>query len=223
MKLLKFFDRGKKRLKQEVILRKALSERKIPLKNLKIEIDHLNGTNSINGVLTGIIYPDSFFRKAEKLIPRDKTLNFYFNGNMSGAGERKHMMAPFVELDKSIIINSDVGRINFLKDKFNKSYYKGLAMAKFGLCPHQKDWPGDRDNMWTYRFIECCMVKTIPVAFEEAPLGKNFTKDFKFYHTKDVLSGKISYSHEEASYNLDQARKRFSLTDDQVQAILKTI
>lgn len=221
--ILRLLNFGKKVLKQEALLEKALKEKGIPLKDLKIEIDHLNGKNKINGIETDVIFPESFFVSAEKLVPTDKKIDFYFNGNMSNTGSREDMLKPFMNRKNSLVINSNVGRINFFKHRFNKNYYEGLAQSKFGLCPHQSDWPGPIENIWTYRFIECCMVKSIPVVFDETPLGVNFTNGFHFQLSSEIINGECFYSSEKAESNFKLVKERFSLTDELVLKIKHTL
>jgi len=169
---------GKPALKQEELLRMALWEEGI--RKAKLEIDHINGINVVNGVELPIIYPASFFGKVSAL-NQSKKYDFYFNGYMPESGGRKELLAPFFD-KKSKIISSDVGRKPDSKTKFNLDYFQGLAQSKYGLCPHQKDFKGIKDTMWTYRFIECCMVKSIPVIFKETPLGSKFLEGFSYLY-----------------------------------------
>ena len=139
----------------------------------------------------GIKYPDSFYERAKQIIPDEKKIGFYFNGFMTPKGERKKMLAPFEKFKDSLIISSEDGRIQDSKDKFNESYFSDFAKSKFGLCPHQANWPGSKEHMWTYRFIESCIVGAIPVVFEETPLGEKFTKGFYVLKDSDFFSTKI--------------------------------
>jgi hypothetical protein len=217
--LTKLLNRGKRVLKQELLLRRALSESGVNHESVTIEIDHLNGVSWVNGIPVGVVYPRLFFETAAKLIPRTKELDFYFNGNMNEAGARREMLSPFASLPRTRLVNSNAGRLNFLKARFNRRYFRALAGAKFGLCPHQRDWPGDEQTRWTYRFIECCMVNTLPVVFDEAPLGEKFVAGFHFHMSQAALAGRVEYSDAAARANAALAGRVFTLSDDVIGAL----
>lgn len=215
--------------KQELLLRLALEEKNINPKNLEIKCDHILGINYVNGIELSIKYPDSFYFKAIKLIPKVKENNYYFNGNTSESGKREEMLLPFVNLKRSEIISSNDGRVQKNKDKFNIEYFKPFAQAKFGLCPHQADWQGNKDSMWTYRFIESCFVEAIPIVFIDAPLGKKFTKDIFYYTDKEILNKEIFsdlnnpvYDNNIAKRNRKLAKEYFCLSDNECESIKKT-
>ena len=202
-------------LKQEILLRLALKEKGFNLQKLKIKCDHDLGLNYVNEIKLEIKYPESFFNKASSLIPENKNVNFYFNGNMDESGEREQLLKPFQKLSKSVIISSNQGRVIAKKGKFNKEYFKDLASAKFGLCPHQSDWPGTKKYMWTYRFIESCFVCAIPVVFKSTPLGAVFINGFYFVWDNEVISDweKIYKDiSKHAENNRLLAKERFCLT-----------
>lgn len=203
---------GRNMLKQEAILRLALQEEGVNDKLLKIEIDHVNGYNYINGIQFPIIYPRSFFTKSLEL-EQGKDIDFYFNGNMSESGERKLMLKPFVSLS-SLIEESDFGRCSANKTVYNYDYFKGLASAKFGLCPHQKDFLGNADTMWTYRFIESCMCKAIPLVFIETPLGDKFVDGFYIVDNSSLNTVTEAFSMEKADENYDLCKRRHSFADN---------
>lgn len=199
---------GRNILKQEAILRLALREEGVSDRLLKIEIDHVNGYNYINNIQIPIIYPRSFFTKSEEL-EQEKHIDFYFNGNMSDSGERKLMLKPFLSLN-SLIQESNFGRLPSKKTVYNYDYFRGLSSSKFGLCPHQKDFLGHPDTMWTYRFIESCMCKAIPLVFVETPLGKNFTDGFFVVDNCSLESVDDKFSLDSVDKNYDLCKRRHS-------------
>ena len=213
---------GKPKFKQELLFRLALKEKGFNLRKLKISCNHILGKNYVNGVEFGIKYPDSFFHSAIELIPESKEYEFYFNGNMSESGERSKMLRPFMGRPHSVIIASDEGRIQNKKDKFNLSYFSEFAKSRFGLCPHQADWTGDKDAMWTYRFIESCFVEAIPVIFKEAPLGEKFTSGFHSLWDTEV-NDDIVYDAWKAVENKCLAKERFLLSDRDCSQIRDTL
>ncbi len=214
------------KLKQELLLRLALKERGFIPEKLKISIDHETGTNYVNGIKLGIKYPDSFYNLAIQLIPEDKFVSLYFNGNMSDSGSRKLMLEPFFDIKNAIVIESEDGRLQGKKDKFNNDYFQGLANAQFGLCPHQADWVGNEDSLWTYRFVECCFVEAIPILFRKAPLSEKFTKNFYLHWDDQILNAAgsvgISYDKFHARANREKAKELFCLTDEELKQIKKT-
>ena len=114
---------------------------------------------------------------------------------MTASGCRHAILEPYANVQGNRIIDSREGRDDRKKGSFNLEYYSGLRASRFGLCPHQTDWPGPRDTIWTYRFIECCIAGAIPIQFRKTPLGTSFTKGIKFFwddesHTHDDLSVK---------------------------------
>ncbi|SEJ50670.1 hypothetical protein SAMN05192553_104358 [Cyclobacterium xiamenense] len=211
--------------KQELLIKKALREKGFNIKKLKIRCDHNLGFNYINGIQIGVKYPDSFYEEAVKLIPESKAMNFYFNGKMNESGQRFLMLKPFTKFEKTCIIASEEGRVQNKKDQFNSKYFAELADAKFGFCPHQADWNGDKDFLWTYRFIECCFVETIPVLFKETPLSDKFVDGFNFVWNDELLNlDSISQCQApDPKTNRLLAKERFCLTDDECKRILETL
>lgn len=218
---------GKPVFKQELLLRQALIEKEIDINKLKINCDHINGVNYVNGIKLNIKYPESFLEKAKVLVPENKTINFYFNGNMDDSGQRSSLLKPFMDRKDSAVIRSNDGRIQDRKDQFNEFYYSGLAQAKFGLCPHQLNWPGDKNNLWTYRFIECCFTSTIPILFRMTPLGQEFVKDFKFFWDDFILVENLDLVEKSlirhTQHNVELAKQRFCLSDEEILRIKETI
>ena len=218
---------GKPRFKQELLIRKALIEKGFKLRKLKIICDHNLGINYVNGIKLGIKYPDSFYYEATKLIPVNKSLNYYFNGNTAESGKRSVLLKPFKNLKGSKIISSNEGRVQKNKNKFNYNYFQTFAEAKLGLCPHQADWEGDLDHMWTHRFIESCFVESIPILFQAAPLGEKFIHGFNYYWDYEVLNGSFNlndpnYDKEIAKSNRFLAERMFCLTEDECKLISAT-
>jgi hypothetical protein len=213
--------------KQELLLMKALKEKGLYPKDLTIRCDHDLGLNYVNDVKLGIKYPDSFFHKAVSLTTKNRNADFYFNGYINESGGRGELLEPFKKFTNSIIISSDEGRNQAKKDIFNENYFSQLSNAKFGLCPHQIDWPGSKKHMWTYRFIESCFVGAIPVLFMSTPLGDNFINGYYYVWDKDFTEDYTcainKYSHRKATVNQVLARKQFCLTDVEVAMIVSTL
>lgn len=207
---------GFPKLKQEALLVAALKDEGVYRADLEINVDHDLGINYINGIPLPIIYPKSHFNDAYLLLKNaKKSYDFYFNGNASQSGDRKRLLSPFEDANSKIIYSNE-GRKRVKKAKFNNDYYSGLASAHYGLCPHQLDWPGCRDNLWTYRFIECCMVGTVPVCFRETPLGESFVKDFFFVWDDWAIDKRKKIEPQDMKrieFNFEVAFRRFTLSE----------
>tara|TARA_R110002020_G_scaffold318950_4_gene534640 strand:+ start:684 stop:1379 length:696 start_codon:yes stop_codon:yes gene_type:complete len=224
-KIIRVF-RKKIPMKQELLLIKALEEEGFDCKKLKLRIDHNYGLNFVNGIEFGIKYPRSFYTNAQNVVKKKKKYSFYFNGYINDNGGRKKLLELFSRLPNSKIISSNDGRIPKNKDVFNKSYFNELADSQFGLCPHQLDWQGDLNALWTYRFIECCFVNTIPVLFKKTPLSEKFIKGFNFYWDDDILnnlnldSKKLTHM---SIHNKQLASEIFLFTEEELNSIRKSL
>jgi hypothetical protein len=216
--IIKIFDLNI--LKQEALLRMSLKEHGVSYKKCCIKIDHVNGKNYVNNVELDVVYPMKFMKRAKCIADKQaKTIKYYFNGNMADSGKRKDMLSCFANRNDSILISSNYGRQQLNKFKFNDEYFSGLASATFGLCPHQADWTGPKETMWTYRFIECCMTKTIPILFRDTPLGEKFTEGFFFLYN-DELDIDTSNLNGMADANYIECIKRFTISDAEINQIL---
>ena len=158
------------------------------------------------------------------MISRTKDYDFFFNGNTDESGNRQFLLDPFKKLPNSLIISSNDGRKLKNKSKFNEDYFIDFANSKFGLCPHQMDWNGSFENMWTYRFIESCFVGAIPILFKETPLGIKFIDKFHFEWDDDIMKKDFFfYDINMANKNLKLAKSKFCFTYDEIQSIKETI
>ena len=96
------------KLKQTIMLKKALTEEGLDPKKYKIEIDHDTGHSYVNDLKLPIIFPKSHFKFAEDCHTQDKKFMFYFNGNAGKGNTREKLMYKFLEQDNSkVIFNND--------------------------------------------------------------------------------------------------------------------
>ena len=177
--------------RQEALLRQALTEAGLPL---HYRVDHINGRSYLeDGREVGLIYPKSWFDRTAALPYVQKQIRFFFAGDMRSRGGRHGMIRRFVAgfpSQQLSITDSRWGKRPENKDVFDlDNYYFRLAQSEFGLCPHHLDWGGPRDTVWTYRFIDCVMVGTIPVLFEATPLADSFVEGFRYVWDDDGTYG----------------------------------
>lgn len=206
------------RLKQTIMLKKALLEEGLDPNSYEIVIDHDLGFSYVNGVKLPIIFPRSHFEYAKQCHTTNKQFMFYFNGNAGKGNTREQLMHTFLERNDSKIIFNNEGRVIENKGIPNNVYFNEMAQTHFSLCPHQPNWRGNPDALWTYRYIECLMLKTMPVQFKDTPLTKTFTEESLFRwndNSFDVLP-----TEKELDLNFKFAVKKFSLTKKVLKKII---
>ena len=197
------------RLKQTIMLKKALLEEGIDPDSCKIEIDHDLGYSYVNNVKVPIIFPRSHFEFAEKCHTNNKKFMFYFNGNAGKGNTREQLMHKFLDRNDSKIIFNNDGRVIENKGTPNSIYFKEMAETHFSLSPHQPNWRGDKEALWTYRYIEALMLKTMPVQFRETPLTKTFTEESIFRWDDDLFTNLPT--EKELDLNYKFCKHKFSL------------
>lgn len=189
---------------QQALLMRALDERGIAG---VVTVDHLNGTAAVDDRNVGLIYPDSFFERTAEMTAAPKPVEFFFCGHLKGPGRKLVSLERFRGPGSSIT-HSPWGRHRGNKGHFDPAYFRGLAAARFGLCPHHTTWPGDPARTWTYRFAECCMVGAVPVLFRETPLGPCFVEGFRYVWDD---ADEFAYSPDDARHNRTLAEQRWAL------------
>jgi hypothetical protein len=193
--------------RQEALLRLALRERGLAYDGL--EIDHKNGRSRVNGYSLGVVYPDSFFAAGAALMGGPKPMRFFFQGDPGQ--QREGLLEPWREPIGQVRW-SLFGRDKTRKDQWDRVYFGRLADAEFGLCPHHPEWLakgwGPAETMWTYRFIDCVLVGTIPVLFRATPLGPEFVEGFTVAWDDDAT---FVYDRAAAAENRVLAERRFRL------------
>ena len=135
---------------------------------------------------------------------------------MQPSGRRKEMLAIF-EGPESFIEASQYGRNRNTKYSFNEEYYTLIRSSYFSLCPHQADWTGPVESMWTYRFIESTFAKSLPIVFRLAPCSEVFMQGFQYYWDNEVHS--LENHEEKLAANRRLAEERFFFTPEEVKQI----
>lgn len=206
---------------QEQLLVTALEEENITPN--RIRIDHRAGISIINQLQLGIKYPKSFLDNIGKL-DHTKKYKYVFKGgfttnNKSVTVKRSDILKDYIDKKKCKIVETKAGLKRKDKTTFDKDYYQLIASGKFSLCPN---WAGDwwdHDNAWTYRLIETCLTKSIPILFKEAPVGKNFIKDIKFFWSdENHLLSDIEYENI-INYNYEKALQYWTLTYEEINIL----
>ncbi len=197
-------------LQQEALLHLAFAERALTFSTLRIE--HEAGVSIVDGRRLGIIYPDSFFTKSQELFELPKHAGYFFQGHISTLGRRRALFAAFRQRQKRKvdieIVETNYGRCAQNKGVWHASYFAKLARSQFGLCPHHQNYPNKGYALWTYRFIDCCLVGALPVLFRETPLCADFIKDFHVLWNDDATH---AYNRNCAAHNRRLAEERFKL------------
>jgi hypothetical protein len=174
-----------KKLMQYQLLELALEEAGIL--NAEIEVDHVKGLNRVNGLVLELKYPHSFIEHI-KTLSTEKLYNYGFKGTTTfGAASlnRNKILEKFNTPD-NIIVSTNVGIKRKNKKEFDRDYYQLLANSKYSLCPNWGGVHWDHEYAWTYRFIEAAFCKSIPIVFDETPLGSNNTKDILHFKTSNL-------------------------------------
>jgi hypothetical protein len=186
--------------------------------------DHMEGTTRTeDGRTFGIVYPDSFFARSAALMDTPKDRRFVFRGKMYPG--RAVILDEFrARWPEALIEATDAGRDADGKGEWDAEYWGQLARAEFGLCPHQPDFMHGRHKpspgkpqydfplatLWTYRFIECCMVGAIPVQFRATPLCEPFTEGIEFVWDD---AEEFVYDRAAALRNREVAEQRWRLPE----------
>lgn len=191
--------------RQDVLLRMALAERGIDAEVSCTKLDHWSGRAFVDGRRVGLVYPDSFFDAALPLMATPRGVRMFFIGTVDAT--RRNMLEPFRLHPDAVVIESNRGRSEH-KNRWDPSYYHAMSEAMFGLCPHHTDWPGPWEHLWTYRFIDCVLVGTIPVVFRATPLADWLVDGFRWVWEDRIPH---EYSREDAAHNRALAEERFRL------------
>jgi len=209
---------------QEQLLILSLQEQKIPYK--KIEINHRNGFGIVNNIKLEIKYPKSFLSNCDNL-DKNKIYQYGFQGgfttnNASVTIKRKDLLKPYIGRDDSFIKNTKVGLKRKDKTEFDFDYYQLIASCKFSLCPN---WAGawwNHEYAWTYRFIETCFSKSIPILFKDAPVGEKFRKDIFFFWEDDIHDISTAEYEQIVEENYKKSIRYWTINEKEKKEIIKS-
>lgn len=191
--------------RQRALLETALAERGRTGRIRLTKEDHGQGRAFVDGEEVGLIYPDSFFRRSRPLMDTPKTVTLFFSGYCNQG--RRQLLEPLRTYPGAIIEESNRGRTP-AAHAWDEQYYRALAAAEFGLCPHHPEWTGDWDTLWTYRFIDSVLVGAIPVLFRATPLCEAFVGGFVYAWDDDEA---FTYDPRAAAHNRALAEDRWRL------------
>jgi hypothetical protein len=212
----------KKPTMQEELLVTALKEEGIITVG-KFKLNHKYGFANIKGVKLGIKYPKQFLENCKKL-DQTKLYKYGFKGGFTTSNHsvtitRTEILESYMNNEDSCIIETTQGIKRSDKSEFDFEYYQLIANSKFSLCPN---WAGkwwDHEYSWTYRFIESCFAKSIPIVFKRAPISKNFYRDIKFFW--DDESHKVSDAQYEdiVNFNYETSTKYWTLQETEIDEL----
>lgn len=162
-------------LLQQILFEKALGEKNIEFDNLHIDLEHAkcyNGNKVYN-----VLYPIEYLNKINAM-NHDKIYDYNFRGLRIPI---RDWVAEYENLPEmnNVIEFTNKGRIIEEKDKFkfDNEYYQLLCNSKFTLCPAG-------DFLWSYRFFEAALCKSIPVIHSEDQVDITM-EGFRFYYKND--------------------------------------
>lgn len=207
--------KSNKNIMQYQLFEKALKEKSIT--TARIDIDHKKGLNYANGVELSIKYPLSFIEKI-KYLNSNKIYTYCFKGQMidnNSKVSRSTMLSPFKNKN-SLIEGTDLGRKRKNKNEADLDYFQLIANSRFSLCPN---WAGEwynHDYGWTYRIIETCFTRSLPIVFRETPYGKNFIKDIKFLWNDENHDLDDTEYNQIVDYNYQKALEYWTLRENEV-------
>lgn len=191
----------------------------------KVKIFHKLGISMVNDLPLGIKYPKSFLDNINQL-DYTKKYKYVFKGgfttsNHSVTIKRSDILKDYMDREDSKIIETRSGIKRTDKTSFDKEYYQLIANSQYSLCPN---WAGkwwNHDYAWTYRLIETCFSKSIPILFKKAPVGEVFRRDIKFFWSDESHSLSDDEYNNIVNYNYEQALKYWTLTNKEIM-ILKS-
>lgn len=206
-----------KKMMQYQLLELALREE--GLIDCDININHKTGFSIVNGLEVYLKYPKSYLSKISEL-DQSKPINYSFKGGLKFAEssiDRSEILKDYITDSNNQIIETYYGIKRKQKTEFDESYYQLLCNSKFSLCPNWSGPQWDHEYAWTYRFIESCFTKSIPIIFRSQPLGKTFTKDIFFYWNDE----KHVFDNSIVEDNYIKAIKYFTLSSFELEQIRK--
>lgn len=204
---------------QSVLLQMALEEQN--LTKGRMRCDHRYGINYVNNVTLNIKYPMSHVYKCNNL-DTTKKYEYTFKGGFNSLAaeiERKPLLESYIQRSDSVILDTKDGIYRKDKGSFDTEYYQLISNGKYSLCPN---WGGpwwDHEFAWTYRFIETCFAKSIPILFKETPLGKTFIKDIFFLWDHESHDIDDRTYHKIVKSNYKKAIQYWTLRPTEIAAI----
>jgi hypothetical protein len=197
---------------QEFLFYSALTEHRI---ETEFTINHQLGKCYIGDLEFGVKYPMSYVKNMESL-DRTKKIDYCFIGTIPDDDGRQKLLESF-RTSNSVVIDSRYGRNLNTKFNYEPTYYQTMSQSRFCLCPiHIGSWYV-HDDAWTYRFIEALFCRSIPIAFRDTPIGKNFFRDI-FFFWDDQFHHEENYEHN-VEVNYQKALKYFTITDQEIERI----
>lgn len=206
-----------KKMMQYQLLDLALKEE--GLSNYSININHKTGFSIVNGIEVSLKYPKSYIKKISKLDHSSK-YTYVFKGGLTfnrSSVNRSDILSKYMENADNLIIGTNIGIKRTDKTEFDFNYYQLLCNSKFSLCPNWSGPQWDHEHSWTYRFIESCFAKSIPIVFRIQPLGKVFTKDIFFFWDDD--NHIVNDYNDIVEDNYKKAINYWTLTPKEIQDI----
>jgi hypothetical protein len=204
----------KHRYLQDYLFDQALKEHGI---DCDFSTDHQNGRHKIGEFEIGVKFPRRYIDSIAKL-DLVKQHEYSFIGHVSDDDGRQRLLRPY-QKPGNVIKFSRYGRRRETKFTYEDSYYQIFCQSRYVLCPiHIGPWYVN-ENAWTYRMIESCFCRAIPVVFRETPTGSNFHRDIFFYWDDQET---VAENYQElVDSNYEKALRYWTLQPSEISHIKK--
>lgn len=164
----------------------------IPFEEL-VMINHAQPRVKIGSIDNTLIFPKGLFEWCENHKCENKPRLLFFG---LVTPQRQQVLYTLKDVH---VLNSARGRIFPIK-AFDENYFSTVKSAQFTLCL-------DGDFIWTYRFFEACMCRSIPVIQNMCASYEGF----KFYTINQYNNEHPEYNEEWAEYNFNLAMERLTV------------
>lgn len=199
---------------QTLLFERALFEEGIEKE--KFSIDHGIPLNFNGGKQYNFVFPKSFLTDIETL-DYQKSLDYIFLGTISGEHRQFiHKWDKPNSLIKTTAQNKFVHPSNdpngyYPDNYFNRDYFQDLAKSKFTISPAGcsamiPKYKSKNVFLWTYRFWEACLTRSIPITNEP---DERWHKDYKFY----TLEDEHVYREDWVEHNFNLVKERHFIWD----------
>jgi len=180
----------------QINLHKGFHDNGIMLSSI-LEINHSKPETKINGKIKPLIFPIGLINMCESL-NEEKNNDIYFRGLLTKNRENAILRLKESTTLNVVIESSNRGR-KFPIKSLDIEYFKKLSSYNFNYCPNG-------DYMWSYRFFESVMCKSIPIVEDDYPT----IREFKYLTLNNDLNN-LTWNNEWVEHNSKILKEKFTL------------